>query len=188
MIRQAISCDICETEMQHPNHWFVSYDQGPELRVSGWNARIRLRTGAKHLCGQTCLHKLVDEFMARTQKLRGSASTEKTASENRITRAKLTRTEVSLTATKVNFVPAGAVIGAGLEEAESSARLIPRSDGVFPHASVQELPISDEASHVAEMPAAPTRTLRAEAWKREREREQRAAAERPALSHRRSIA
>ncbi len=23
-----------------------------------------MRTGAKHLCGQTCLHKLVDEFMA----------------------------------------------------------------------------------------------------------------------------
>jgi len=33
--------------------------------VSGWNSRNRLRPGSKHLCGQTCLHKLVDDFMAK---------------------------------------------------------------------------------------------------------------------------
>ncbi len=65
MIRQAISCDICGTEKKQTNHWFVAYDQGGELRVSGWNSRNRLRPGSKHLCGQTCLHKLVDDFMAR---------------------------------------------------------------------------------------------------------------------------
>ena len=26
---------------------------------------MRPRAGSKHLCGQTCLHKLVDEFVAR---------------------------------------------------------------------------------------------------------------------------
>lgn len=66
MIRQAISCDICGAEMQRANHWFVAYGQGEELRVSGWHTGKRLRAGAKHLCGQTCLHKLVDEFLART--------------------------------------------------------------------------------------------------------------------------
>ena len=65
MIRQAISCDICGTEKKQTNHWFVAYEQGGELRVSGWNSRNRLRPGSKHLCGQTCLHKLVDEFMAK---------------------------------------------------------------------------------------------------------------------------
>ena len=65
VIRQAISCDICGTEKKQTNHWFVAYDQGGELRVSGWNSRNRLRPGSKHLCGQTCLHKLVDDFMAR---------------------------------------------------------------------------------------------------------------------------
>ena len=65
MIRQAISCDICGTEKKQTNHWFVAYEQGGELRVSGWNSRNRLRPGSKHLCGQTCLHKLVDDFMAR---------------------------------------------------------------------------------------------------------------------------
>ena len=66
MIRQAISCDICGTEKKQTNHWFVAYDQGEELRVSGWNSLNSLRPGVKHLCGQTCLHRLVDDFLART--------------------------------------------------------------------------------------------------------------------------
>lgn len=66
MIRQAISCDICASEKKQTNHWFVAYEQAGELRVSGWNSRNRQRPGAKHLCGQTCLHKLVDDFIART--------------------------------------------------------------------------------------------------------------------------
>ncbi len=70
MIRQAISCDICGTEKRQTNHWFVAYDQGGELRVSEWNSRNRLRPESKHLCGQTCLHKLVDEFMARAMQAR----------------------------------------------------------------------------------------------------------------------
>lgn len=66
MIRQAISCDICAAEKKETNHWFVAYEQAGELRVSGWSSRNRLRGNSKHLCGQTCLHKLMDEFMART--------------------------------------------------------------------------------------------------------------------------
>lgn len=66
MIRQAISCDICAAEKKQTNHWFVAYEMGGELRISGWNTRNRLRANSKHLCGQTCLHKLVDDFMARS--------------------------------------------------------------------------------------------------------------------------
>ena len=78
VIRQAISCDICGTEKKQTNHWFVAYDQGGELRVSGWSSRNRLRPGSKHLCGQTCLHKLVDDFMAKalTARLGQSAADE----------------------------------------------------------------------------------------------------------------
>jgi len=76
VIRQAISCDICGTEKKQTNHWFVAYDQGGELRVSGWNSRNRLRPGSKHLCGQTCLHKLVDDFMAKTLAVRPSTAAE----------------------------------------------------------------------------------------------------------------
>ena len=64
MIRQAISCDICGAEKKQTNHWFVAYTHAGELRVSGWGVQGRVRAGSKHLCGQTCLHKLVDEFIA----------------------------------------------------------------------------------------------------------------------------
>lgn len=66
MIRLAISCDICGAEKKQTNHWFIAYEAGGELRICGWTARLRKKSGAHHLCGQTCLHKLVDEFMAKT--------------------------------------------------------------------------------------------------------------------------
>jgi len=70
MIRQAISCDICGTEKRQTNHWFVAFEQGGELRLGGWGSRNGARPGSKHLCGQTCVHKLVDEYMAKTVALR----------------------------------------------------------------------------------------------------------------------
>lgn len=65
VIRQAISCDICGAEKKQTNHWFVATEQAGELRVSAWSSQKRLRIGTKHLCGQTCIHKLLDEFTAR---------------------------------------------------------------------------------------------------------------------------
>ncbi len=73
MIRQAISCDICGRDKQQTNHWFVAYEHGQELRISGWNSQARMSLKANHLCGQTCLHKLVDDFMARTIAVRLAA-------------------------------------------------------------------------------------------------------------------
>ena len=81
MIRQAISCDICASEKRQTNHWFVAYEQAGELRVSGWSSRHKLRPGSKHLCGQTCLHKLVDEFMAKAIAVRAQRPVEEPAEE-----------------------------------------------------------------------------------------------------------
>jgi len=65
VIRQAISCDICGEEKKQTNHWFVVCEQAGEVRVSAFNSRTRLRTGDKHLCGATCMHKLLDDYMVR---------------------------------------------------------------------------------------------------------------------------
>ncbi len=81
VIRQAISCDICASEKRQTNHWFVAYEQGGELRVSGWSSRHKLRPGSKHLCGQTCLHKLVDEFMAKAIAVRAQRPVDEPAEE-----------------------------------------------------------------------------------------------------------
>lgn len=178
MIRQAISCDICGTDKQQTNHWFVAYEQNGELRISGWNSQSRLRTGAKHLCGQTCLHKLVDEFMAKTIAVRTPAS-EKTLVEEKpalaVPKPAAPRTDSSLTSVAAHPVPprplpvhAEPYADNYVDEFESSARLI------------QPEPSVDAESGTA-TPVFNSRTWRAAAWKREREREQR-------IARRRSIA
>ncbi|MGA3131431.1 MAG: hypothetical protein ABSD59_11565 [Terracidiphilus sp.] len=175
MIRQAISCDICAAEKRQTNHWFVAYEQGGELRVSGWTSRHRLRPDSKHLCGQTCLHKLVDEFMAKSIAKRaqrnGEAVEAAEVAEAEAEAAVMTDTSLA------NAKPAG--------EVESSARLLP----VPPPAPspVPAKPVHHPLPEIVTMPARPypkeiaplpadtlryaSRRWHAEAWERERERE-----------------
>jgi hypothetical protein len=181
VIRQAISCDICGSEKKQTNHWFVAYDQSGELRVSGWNSRNRLRPGSKHLCGQTCLHKLVDEFMAKALAVR----LHPTAAEEAEVEMCVANTDASLTS------------NAAYLDYESSARLIPTpAEPVLakaplprPAAELVALPIRVEAQPPArapeETPRFASRNWRAEAWDRERERTLRAVDRRPGILARR---
>jgi hypothetical protein len=164
-------------EMKQTNHWFVAYEQGRELRVSGWNSRNRLRPGSKHLCGQTCLHKLVDDFMARALTASGPQATAGAASD---TQGKVLKramgTDASLTSS------------AAFEDAEfeSSARLIPAPVPVAPTRLPLRMPIElvaaparqrDDETVIPvddEPPRFASRNWRAAAWERERERELRA--------------
>jgi hypothetical protein len=133
MIRQAISCDICAAEKRQTNHWFVAYEQGGELRVSGWTSRHRLRPDSKHLCGQTCLHKLVDEFMAKSIAVRAQRRGEAAEAEAEpavLTDTSLTNITAARAAAKVT---ASKVAAAEVEEeVESSARLITPPAPVLP--------------------------------------------------------
>jgi hypothetical protein len=164
VIRQAISCDICGTEKRQTNHWYVAFEQAGELRVSGWTLRRRLRAGSKHLCGQTCLHKLVDEFMAKSI----ATSTRPSLNESYI--------ETPITTT------AGLASSMSFENVESSARLITPAVRALPirallaQPDVLAMPSRlqlEDSSPVdvddAERYSSPSR--RAEAWQRERERE-----------------
>jgi hypothetical protein len=207
VIRQAISCDICSAEKRQTNHWFVAYEQGGELRVSGWTSRHRLRPGSKHLCGQTCLHKLVDEFMAKSIAVRSQRAAEPGEAELESP----AQFDASLTS------------AATFEEPESSARLITPPAAVAakplfqpsePKAALSGSPKfhPDEPragslgpsfyrppSEIVTMPLRPreiqpipAETLRhasrrwhAEAWERERERELRAIDKRPGFAARR---
>jgi hypothetical protein len=184
VIRQAISCDICGTEKKQTNHWFVAYDQGEELRVSGWNSRNRLRTGSKHLCGQTCLHKLVDDFLARTLTSRMSRSAQNESEDESIGQA--AATDTSLTSS------------AAYKDAETSARQIAAPAPVLPsrpplrmQMELVTLPVRARSEEVAvavnESPRYASRNWRAAAWERERERERelRTIERHPGLSARR---
>jgi hypothetical protein len=180
VIRQAISCDICGTEKKQTNHWFVAYDQSGELRVSGWSSRNRLRPGSKHLCGQTCLHKLVDEFMARALAVRPHPS----AVEEAEVETYAARTDASLTS------------NSAYGDDESSARLIPTPEPALPKpapfrapAELVALPSRVKAEEPAlaleDTPRFAARSRRAEAWDRERERTLRAVDRRPGILARR---
>jgi hypothetical protein len=180
VIRQAISCDICGSEKKQTNHWFVAYDQSGELRVSGWNSRNRLRPGSKHLCGQTCLHKLVDEFMARALAVRPLP----TAAEEAEVEVRAANTDPSLTS------------NAAYLDDESSARLItapepvlPKPQPIRPLAELVALParikVEDSPLVLDETPRFASRSFRAEAWDRERERTLRAVDRRPGILGRR---
>jgi hypothetical protein len=153
MIRQAISCDICGTEMLNANHWFVAYDGGPELRISAWDPRNRLRASARHLCGHKCLHKLVDDFMARTLSAAAAASVKSDISMRNRTVRSIASTDTSPTRVTTYKPAALPIIGACVGDFDSSARLI--------------LPVEQRIPRAASDPAA----LRAEAWKRERKRQ-----------------
>ena len=179
MIRQAISCDICGTEKRQTNHWFVAYEQGGELRVSGWHSRNRTRPGSKHLCGQTCLHKLVDDFMART-----IVRTQPNAAD---ADAGIAEPELPRMATDTSLTAQAGPVGPDFGEFESSARLIPpheaaqlRNTSYRPPAALVRMPereMGESLPQVAEEPSrASLREWRFEAWEREREREQRAVA------------
>ena len=183
MIRQAISCDICGTEKKQTNHWFVAYDQGEELRVSGWNSRNRLRPGSKHLCGQTCLHKLVDDFLARSLSSRMRRAGQNDEDDELVGPA--VKTDTSLTSSPAS------------KEVETPSRLISPPAPVLParpplrmQMELVTLPASthteeDVAVAVNEPPRYASRNWRAAVWERERERELRSVERHPGLSARR---
>jgi hypothetical protein len=196
VIRQAISCDICATEKRQTNHWFIAYEQAGELRVSGWSSRHKLRPGSKHLCGQTCLHKLVDEFMAKSIAVRAKHPVEEPVEQ--------------IDPEPPAVVDASLTSDAAYIETQSSARLITPPAPVIttpvpvlpkPVYPPQPEPVSrpqpelvttpprprtDYVPTVEETPRYASRNWRAEAWDRERERELRAIENRPDIAARRA--
>jgi len=194
VIRQAISCDICATEKKQNNHWFVASEQGGELRLSGWNSRNRLRPGMKHLCGHTCLHKLVDEFMARTIAVR----VQQGAQEEPVHEHPAAATDASLTVVSAYEHPDAGYQHQRSEDGESSARLItppappvpvlPRRPALRPAPELVPMPgrhAAEEPVLLDDTPRFASRNWRAEAWDRERERELRTGDRRSDLNPRR---
>ncbi len=180
MIRQAISCDICGRDKQQTNHWFVAYEHGAELRIGGWSSQAHMRTSAKHLCGQTCLHKLVDDFMARTLAMRGAAPVaERDDDEMELPEVIPVPTDTSLTSAVAHPLP---------------ARIVPPVPATYVdgYDSTTRVLKPIALSNDPEAPPMPqpnfnSRAWREEAWKREKEREKRSASA-SSRTRRRSIA
>ena len=184
MIRQAISCDICGTEKKQTNHWFVAYDQGEELRVSGWNSRNRLRPGSKHLCGQTCLHKLVDDFLARTLTSRIPRAAQIDEEDEILVQAVKTDTSLTEVATSKEVAASSRLIAAPAPVSAARPPLRMQMELVALPPKARD---AEAAAAINEPPRYASRNWRTAAWERERERERelRAIEHHPGLSARR---
>jgi hypothetical protein len=172
VIRQSVSCDICGTEKRQTNHWFVAREHGDELRLSGWGSRNRTLTGSKHLCGQTCLHKLVDEFMARSLSARAQAGAAEVVEAAPQTAAMDTSLTSAAAIPSFDPVAEPALPLAGAVALRPPAAMA-AAPAVVPEFRAAESPV---ALLAAEARVSAPRSRRAEAWDRERERELRSAA------------
>ena len=177
---------MTSAEKKQTNHWFVAYEIGDELRVGAWTSRNRLRTGSKHLCGQACLHKLADDFMARV--IAGKASARRQPEMEETISLEMATMDTSVIAARP-FLQAEAPerLKGPLQAPSVLPMPVPKPQPEFrpqpavvpmPAAIVTPLPL-DEAPRYA------TRHWRADAWERERERESRAAERRPDVPPRR---
>jgi hypothetical protein len=175
VIRLAISCDICGAEKKQTNHWFVAYEHAGELRIGGWNSRYCKRVGSRHLCGQTCLHKLVDEFMAQTiAEDREIAAAELASQEPQVV------SQAAHTAAPVAVEPVAPHLrvaeysSAYEDDYGSSARLIPTPAAVSPAATREMRPMRESEPPLPPATEAPkylSHQWRTSAWERERKRE-----------------
>ncbi|WP_035347116.1 hypothetical protein [Edaphobacter aggregans] len=65
MIRQAINCDMCGAErVESTSFWFVADELGGEIRLRGWESPKKSGKNVRHLCGQKCVQRMMDNFTA----------------------------------------------------------------------------------------------------------------------------
>jgi len=70
-IKQPYQCDECgKPREKDANHWWLMWVELPigrtpeELMISPWNLEKTEKDGVKHLCGQECVQKKVELFLA----------------------------------------------------------------------------------------------------------------------------
>ena len=131
--------------MLSANHWFIAREHSAELRISIWSGQVRLGASARHLCGHKCLHKFLDDFFARKAQVASSDVADRKDSPHRID-TRLT-SPVAISPLRLP------VIGSCAVQSESSARLLPAAQPFLERTQPHR--------------------LRADAWKRELERERR---------------
>ena len=64
MMAENATCDVCGIDKKKASHWFMAIEEKGTLRLSAWSVLNAKRLAMKHLCGQACVHRLVDVFLA----------------------------------------------------------------------------------------------------------------------------
>jgi hypothetical protein len=150
----------------------VAYTQADELRVSSWNSTHRLRAGTKHLCGQTCLHKLMDDFMAG--KLTTRAPNPAAEAESLIDDEEPSRMAEAANPARELMTKMAAPLESSLSTGASALASFPEV-ATLPRRNAGDSSLTAAAPHLDDSPNYGSRRWRADAWQRERERELRSA-------------
>jgi hypothetical protein len=70
MNKQVYVCDVCGAERKEANHWFLAESSPVSTSINflEWDYSDGIHrdiSGVKHICGQVCAHKLLDEFLSK---------------------------------------------------------------------------------------------------------------------------
>jgi hypothetical protein len=61
------NCDVCGAQRKEANHWFAAAISPIGMTIYTWASAVqdgRLdRNFIRYLCGQSCAHKLLDQFL-----------------------------------------------------------------------------------------------------------------------------
>ena len=63
MIQESVTCDVCGENNLDTHHWFMALEHKGTIKIAFWG-KLNTRSSMKHLCGQTCVHRFVDNFLA----------------------------------------------------------------------------------------------------------------------------
>lgn len=59
---EIFTCDVCGRQKGEVNHWYMLSIMGGEFILSAWDADKK--HAHKHLCGQECVIKAVNEYLS----------------------------------------------------------------------------------------------------------------------------
>jgi hypothetical protein len=69
MIEKSYKCDVCGVEKKVANHWFIAEMTNVGIHFHTWEWAVREcqldEERVRHLCGQACAHKMLDEFLGK---------------------------------------------------------------------------------------------------------------------------
>lgn len=66
-VRRVYACNVCGVERKEANHWFVARFSVLGISFTAWTREpqgVLDDEQTKHVCGQVCSHRLLDDFLS----------------------------------------------------------------------------------------------------------------------------
>jgi len=62
MRQNVFSCDVCHRQKEKSNHWYLIRLEDGNVTIIRWDEG-RAELSYKHLCGQSCVQKFIEQWM-----------------------------------------------------------------------------------------------------------------------------